>query len=133
MTRRKKLTLLLLFVTGLGLGGFATLEHALRLKPGVTLENFNYLGRCTSLNDVESLMGCQSAECGNAIGSMYTERGRVTHYRTWYGDGVKIVISFNKDDLVCYGIAWGSDDTVLRLGLRDRESLLDTIKSLLHL
>jgi hypothetical protein len=60
MTRRKG-TLLLLLLTGLGVGGFATL---LRPTPGVTLDNFDHLGSCTTLADVECIMGCESTDSG---------------------------------------------------------------------
>jgi hypothetical protein len=129
MTRRIP-TLLLLLLTGLCVCGFATL---LRPTPGVTLDNFDHLGRCTTLADVDRLMGCESTESGPSVATIYTDKGRVTHYHVWYGDGIRIVVGFNQDDVVCSALAWRRDDTLLQCGLREPKTVLDTIRVLLRL
>jgi hypothetical protein len=65
------------------------------------------------------------------VDGIYTPKGLITHYRTWHGDGINIVVSFNQDDLVRYATAWGDDGTSLRC-LREPETLFHRLLALLR-
>ena len=124
--RRRRLLLGMGPVALLGMPGVASLLWLTRPTPGVTWENFHRLRFGMTARDVEALLG-EPQEVDEVGGDWTTRR--------WRGDDFVISLSFDADQKLAFGGAFGVSDPTRAIlePIHADESFLDRIRRLLHL
>jgi hypothetical protein len=132
---KKRLLLVLLAATAFGLAGYVVLDYAMTPEAGVTWANFHRLRQGMSVRQVQAILGRPPDLAFSEAGEVATLPRGCPGSLVWYGDDVSISIRVADDGTAEGGGATqaGPNMPFWPQELRPRESVLDTLRRLLHL